>query len=377
MTRILHLTTDSKIAGAEKLLIGIAGEYDRSRFELLFCTLKKRGDLHAEIEKLSQKCYSLGYDNIICLPAAIIKLVQIIKRNKIDILHTHLFHAGIVGYLAGIFSGKTAVLITKHYSNMLYLYGNSFQRFLDRWVLKRAKHIIAISYGVKDILVRLDGIADKKISVIHNGIDLKRFDPLMDAGAKVRRELKIDDDVKIIGTVGIFHPRKGHEYLIRAADIVCRKRQDVKFLLVGDGILEERLVALRDLLDLREKVIFTGYRKDIPDLLSIMDIVVHPSLEEGFGLSIIEAMFSGKAVIATNVGGVPEIIENRLNGLLIPEKDPEAIADAIDYILSNPDKAGELGSNARSRVCERFSLSAMVKKYESVYGKIRGNICAA
>ncbi len=370
MTRILHLTTDSKIAGAERLLIGIAKEHDRSKFELFFCVLKGRGDLNKEIEDLGIKIFSLNCKSFLDAPRAILNIIFILKKYRINILHTHLFHAGILGHFAALFAPKTLVLMTRHYSNYTHLYGTAFQRLLDRWSLKATKYIIAVSYGVLKALTQLEVVDLKKIIVIHNGIDLNQFNLSFGAGTRIRNELNINKNIKIIGAIGTLHPRKGHEYFVHSAEIVCRKRKGVKFIIIGDGIAERRLIELRDSLGLREKMIFTGYRKDAPYLLSMMDILVQPSLEEGFGLTIIEAMVLSKPVIATNVGGIPEIVEDKVSGLLVPEKDPEAIAQAINYLLDNPDKMTQLGANAKIRVFDKFSLSAMVRKYEIVYGEL-------
>jgi glycosyltransferase involved in cell wall biosynthesis len=370
MIRILHLTTDSKIAGAERLLIGIAKEYDKTKFELFFCVLKKRGDLNQEIENFGLKTFSLNCKSFLDAPRAVLNIIFILKKYRINILHTHLFHAGILGHFAALFVSKTLVLMTRHYSNYTHLYGTAFQRLLNKWSLRVTKYIIAVSYGVLKALTQLEVADPKKILVIHNGIDLNQFNLVSDVGMKTRDELNIRKNVKIIGAIGTLHPRKGHEYFVRAADIVCRKRKDVKFIIIGDGVAEKRLIELRDSLGLREKIIFTGYRKDAPYLLSMMDILVQPSLEEGFGLTIIEAMVLSKAVIATNVGGIPEIVEDKVSGLLVPEKSPEAIAQAIDYLLDNSAKMKQLGINAKLRVFDKFSLPSMVKKYEIVYEEL-------
>ncbi len=367
MIRILHLTTDSKIAGAERLLIGIAKEYDKTKFELYFCVLKKHGDLNKEIEKLGLKTFSLDCKSFLDAPKAVLSIIFILKKYRINILHTHLFHAGILGHFAALFVPKALVLMTRHYSNYTHLYGTAFQRLLDRWSLRVTKYIIAVSYGVLKALTQLEVADPKKILVIHNGIDLNQFNLSSDVGMKIRDELKIRKDFKIIGAIGTLHPRKGHEYFVRAANIVCLNRKDVKFIIIGDGIAEKKLLELRDSFGLREEIIFTGYRKDAPYLLSMMDILVQPSLEEGFGLTIIEAMVLSKAVIATNVGGIPEIVEDKISGLLVPEKSPEAIAQAVNYLLDNPDKIRRLGINAKLRVFDKFSLSSMVKRYELVY----------
>jgi len=369
----MHLTTDSKIAGAERLLIGIAKEYDKTRYELFFCILKKRGDLNREIEELGLKTFSLNCKSVLDAPRAVWKIIYLLKKHKINILHTHLFHAGILGHFAKLFCPNTKVLMTRHYSNYTHLYGSAFQRMLDRWSLRVTKYIIAVSHGVFNALVELEVADPKKISVIHNGIDLRKFPEFFDDSGEKRREFNIAEDLKVIGAIGTLHPRKGHVYFIRAAALVCKKRKDVQFILIGDGIFEKKLMKLSDTLGLNKRMIFAGYRTDAPSLLSLMDILVQPSLEEGFGLTIIEAMLFSKPVIATNVGGIPEIVEDGVSGILVPAKNPEAIAGAINYLLDNPDKMKELGSNAKSRVYEKFSLSMMMKRYEMVYEKLVKN----
>src|SRR3989338_9141701 len=147
MIRVLHLTTDSRIAGAEKLLIGIGKEFDRKNFEVCFCTLKARGSLHERLEGQGNINFSLncpsGYD----LPQAAVELRKIMQNYRIDILHTHLFHASVVGQFVARFSKRTIPIMTRHYSNLLYLYGTPLQRFLDKRSLSWARHVIAISAG--------------------------------------------------------------------------------------------------------------------------------------------------------------------------------------------------------------------------------------
>jgi len=366
MIRVLHLTTDSKIAGAEKLLIGIAREFDRSKFEIFFCTLKKRGELHLELERLGNKVFSLNCSSLVDFPKAFFLLLYILRKHKIDILHTHLYHACFLGQMVACFRKESLGIITRHYSDLLYLYGNWIQRLLDRYSSRLAVHIIAISSGVKKVLVENDKINPGKVTVIYNGIDFSEFEKAKDL-YRVRWEFGIDKDSRIIGSIGSLHPRKGHRFLIEAADILCRKYPDIKFMICGEGVLKKNLVELRDSFGLEDKVIFTGFRKDISDVINAFDIVIQPSLEEGFGLSIIEAMILGKPVIATRVGGIPEIIKNSSTGVLVQSKNPIALAQEIEYFLNNPEDRQKIGAEARKEVYSRFSLLTMIRKYESLY----------
>lgn len=364
MTRILHLTTGSKIAGAEKLLIGIAREYDKSRFELLFCTLKKRGNLHDEIEKLGQKCYSLEYSNVFCLPMAILRLAQIIKRNKIDILHTHLFHASAIGQFVARFNNRVIPVMTRHYSNVLHLYGTALQRFLDRRSSSWARHIIAISAGVRKTLVDLERVKPEKITVIHNGVEMPDCTSDKVSASRIRNEFFIREDEKVVGAVGSLHPRKGHCYLIEA---ISKSNSNIKLMIVGEGALKTELKRLSEELGIKDRVIFTGYRRDTNDLISSMDIVVHPSIEEGFGIAILEAMALGKIVVATDVGGIPEIINNGETGILVPCANADILAKTLSFLIKKPDLSKAISEKGKKSVERHFSIVKMVRGYENLY----------
>jgi glycosyltransferase involved in cell wall biosynthesis len=370
MIRILHFTTDHTIAGAEKLLLGIAKEHDTSCFELFFCTLKGWGNLNNELEKLNQKTFSLDCTNILQIPLAGIKLHRLLRKYKIDILHTHLYHAGVLGQFVARLQNNAIGIQTRHYSDVLYLYGNHVSRFLDRCASKMARHIIAISAGVKQVLVNSDNVKTDKITVINNGIDTSEFDPSINGRSDIEKEYGIEKRAILVGAIGTLHPRKGHRYLIEAAEIICRKRDDVRFIIVGEGHLKPQLTEMRDALGLQDKIIFAGYKSDIVKFLSAVDIFVQPSVEEGFGLTIIEAMAMGKPVIATNVGGIPEIIENKKSGLLIPSKDAGALAEAIFLLLANKDNIEVFGTEAQNVVRTKFTIQQMVKAYENLYGRI-------
>lgn len=367
MIRVLHLTTDSRIAGAEKLLIGIGKEFDSKNFETFFCTMKARGVLHERLEKQGNANFSLncrsGYD----LPQAMIRLGKIMQNCKVDILHTHLFHACVLGQFVARFNNRVIPIMTKHYSNALYLYGTPLQRLLDRSSSSWARHIIAISSGVRKILIDLDGVRQGKITVIHNGIELPSYPLARENALRARNEFSIKEYEIVVGTLGSLHPRKGYRYLIEAMKLVFESKDNIKLMMVGEGVLRTELKHLSEELGIEDKVIFTGYREDVNNLLSAMDIVVQPSIEEGFGIAILEAMALGKIVIATNVGGIPEIINNGETGMLVPCANAGALAKAISFIIERPDLSKTIAEKGRKSVEENFNIVKMVRGYENLY----------
>lgn len=367
MIRVLHLTTDSRIAGAEKLLIGIGKEFDRKNFEVFFCTLKARGALHERLERQGNINFSLncpsGYD----LPQAAVELRKIMQNYRIDILHTHLFHASVVGQFVARFNRGMVPIMTRHYSNLLYLYGTPLQRFLDKRSLSWARHVIAISTGVRKILIDSDGVRPEKITVIHNGIEIPDYHSDRENALRIRNEFSIKENEKVIGAIGSLHPRKGHRYLIEAMKLAFKNKDNIKLMIVGEGVLKAELKRLSEELMIENRVIFTGYREDINDLISSMDIVVQPSMEEGFGIAILEAMALGKIVVATDVGGIPEIISNGETGILVPCANADTLAKTLSFLIEKPDLSKTIAEKGKKSVEKDFNIVKMVRKYENLY----------
>lgn len=375
--KVLHLTSDSKIAGVENLLLSIAEKFNRQEFEMLFCTLSKAGRLHEEIRKYSCSAFSLSNRNIYktkdiycSSPMILYKLVRLLRKEKIDILHTHLVWASMLGQIAAKIARVPISVMTRHYSNYTHLYGNRFAKLTDRLSALLADSIVAVSAAVAKVLVNLDNINPDKIEVIHNGLDLSKF-LIGKTVSNIRKEFSIEEGAKIIAAISNLHFYKGHKYLLESVKIVIRTHPEAKFLIVGDGILEEELRRLAYNLGVENNVIFAGYRMDVPSILSQIDIFVHPTLIEGFGISIIEAMAMQRPVVATNVGGIPEIVRDRVNGVLVPSKNPQFLAKAIIELLERPGYAEELGQVARRMVEERFAVDTMVKGYEQLYQKLQ------
>ena len=186
-------------------------------------------------------------------------------------------------------------------------------------------------------------------------------------GEKMKQELGIDNSDRIIGCVGTLRSVKGHKYLIQAIPLILDKFPHTRLVLVGDGPLRSELERLAEKLKVRERIMFLGYRPDVSELMNIFDIFILPSLSEGLSNVLLEAMAASKPVIATNVGGNPEVVEDGRTGLLVPPKDPKKIAEAVNELLDNKNKRLEMGKAGLERVKEKFSISKTVREYKEVY----------
>jgi glycosyltransferase involved in cell wall biosynthesis len=219
-------------------------------------------------------------------------------------------------------------------------------------------------------------VPDRKIHYIPFGIDLEKFAPQNEYKNKIREEFNIPPDCFLVGAVGRIHPWKGHRYLVEAAEIITRNEPRIRFLIVGDAAFEGHrsfqieLTRLVNKLNLQDKIIFTGSRKDIPAIMNALDLFVLPSLKEPFGLVFLEAQACGKPVIATRVGGIPEAIKDGETGILVKAGDGEALAAAIIHLMSEPATRQRMGVEGRKRVEENFSVQSMVRNTEKLYEMI-------
>jgi glycosyltransferase involved in cell wall biosynthesis len=254
--------------------------------------------------------------------------------------------------------------------------------FIDRWLAKVTDQFIANSWAVKNFTAVQEGIPAHRFEVIYNGVGLSRFDRVGDTSA-VRGKLGIKQDELLVGSIGRLVEQKGYQYLIEAAGMLREDRPDVRFVIVGgEGHPSESvkgtLVKQVKELGLETTVIFAGVWRDIPQILVAFDLFVLPSLWEGFGIALVEAMAMRKAIVATRVDAIPEVVEDGISGLLVPPRDSKALAAAIAELLDDPFRRKQMGAAGRWRVESRFTSQIMTKKLESLYeslarDKIRWN----
>ena len=293
--------------------------------------------------------------------AAVAHLASRLRLREIDLIHNHMYRAEVVGTRAAVEAGTPVIVSTLHSSRV--------RSPEDVETLRR------LTVHIDRLIVPSSAIARKAslegrsapIAVIPNGIPLERF---TDAGAAaVRAALGVRSDEPLIGVVARLEPEKGHRYLLDAVPLVLAACPGAWFAIVGEGSLADELRSHADRLprDAGRRVLFTGRRDDVVAVTAALDITVLPSLREAQGLSILEAMALRKPVIASAVGGIPEVIRHRQSGILVPPANPARLARAIVALATNPAARRRFGEAGHRVVLQRYSIQAMVRRLEAVY----------
>jgi glycosyltransferase involved in cell wall biosynthesis len=300
---------------------------------------------------------------------AFYSLWRLMMREKPAIVHTHTSKAGILGRCAAKLAGVPAVVHTPHGHVFYGHFGPLASRFflqVERFMALITDRLIALTQGERNDYMALWVGDPGRIVTIHSGVDVDRY---MQAKVNVqekRRSLGLNTEGLVIGTVGWLLPIKGSMYLLKAMEEVWKGYPDTSLIYVGKGDLERELREEASRLGVSERVSFLGWRDDIPEIMHILDIFVLPSLNEGMGRVLVEAMAAGRPVIASNVGGIPDLVIQGKNGLLVPAADIKALARRIECLISDPDKRKEMGEKGR-KMAIRFGSDSMVQKIDQLY----------
>ncbi len=362
--KVLQVIGGGEIGGAERHLLTLMRLMDRKRFtpELLclcrgpFATLCREEGITTH-EVIMRHKLDL---------ATIAPIRHLIREQEIDLVHTHGVRANLVARMAG--KAENIPVVTTFHSLLRFDYSSPVEalvaRVLTRLTNSRSNQFIAISGAVKDDLMAM-GVTPDKIKVIYNGLDMEGFSP-GDPPDMVRAKLGVAPHQRVVAMVGRLHAVKGHAILLQAAQQIVSQHDDVVFLLVGEGPERQMIEKTIRELNLGERVIMTGFYPNISELYPIMDVLCLPSLMEGMGLVLLEAMHFGVPVVATQVGGIPEVIIDGESGLLVDPGDSLALALAITRLLNSPDLQEHLISNGLRRAQE-FTVENMVRNTERVY----------
>jgi len=361
--RILHIIAGLWVGGAERGLVNLIRHANNDIFEHIIIAF--------EDGELKQDFLNLGIEPIILRKKEghhlrfIFQIVRKFKQLKPNIVHCrNALPAVIYGGTATKMASLPLVVSIHGHTNFLK---NNFRAKLYYRIQNCSDRVITVSNSIKNHLITSGGINLDKITVIHNGIDLTRIKPISSSRESKKMELGLSHSDLIVGCVGNLRPVKGHKYLIQSMPLILKKFSNVQFVLVGDGALRAELERLASEFNVKDKVIFLGYRKDVSELMPIFDIFVSPSLSEGLSNVILEAMVAKKPVVATNVGGNPEVIEDGKTGILVRPNDPQALGKALITLLDDKRKRWEMGTQGFLRVKQEFCLDKAVKKYEQVY----------
>jgi glycosyltransferase involved in cell wall biosynthesis len=291
-------------------------------------------------------------------PGAVLRLARWLSANHVDVVQTHLIDGGLVGIAAARLTRTPLVILTRHHTQEIEMVGTRLHGWADRLLTWQADRVVVLSHAVKTHMVTREGAPADKIEVIYQGFDFDRLGATNEDRTRVRAELGLDGSF-VIGCVARFFRTKGHPYLLAAARQLAHDIPNLKVLLLGGGDRSaiEAMIAEQQL---EGRVIFAGYRSDVPACMRAMDVVVHPSLTEAFCQTVVEALAAGAPLVTTNVAAAPEVVTDGVNGLLVPPADPPAIAAAVMRLYRDSVAARRMADEGRRSVVERFTLERMV-----------------
>jgi glycosyltransferase involved in cell wall biosynthesis len=376
--RVLTFLNGFAFGGTEKQAGNLVRALDRSKFELHVGCLKAVGHLASEFQTEAASFVEYRIDHLYNHRALkqLMRLARDIRRRGIDIVHTYGFYGNVFAIPAARLAGTPVVIASIRDMGNVW---TSRQRLVQRLVCRLADCILVNAEAVKQQLI-FEGYDATKISVISNGIVLPDTRS-SSCQAGLHQEFGLPPGAPLVAVLSVLRREKGIEYFLDAARIISQRRPDARFLIVGDSVYRapgsnesvgdssyrEELESYAKNLGLQDRVIFTGFRFDAAAVLSQACVSVLPTLTEALSNTILESMAAGKPVVATNVGGNPEAVVDGLTGLLVPPRDPAALADAISCVLADPERASRMGEAGRQRVTERFSVDAMVRATEKLY----------
>lgn len=353
-------------------LNGVAVNHDRTRFRHLVATLGPRNELHLELERRGMAAFALGARSRRDYPRALSRLVSLLRRERVDIVQTHLFDPSVLGLIGGRLARRPVVLVTRHHSDFTTIFDKPVHRWLDRQQALRADLALAASEAVRRSMIDLEHVPADRIVVHRYGYDFEALRPRLAQAerAELRRELGVDGDGPLLAVIARLSVDKGHRYLFEALPSLRKTWPGLRVALAGRGPLREELESSAASLGLGDVVGFLGYRRDAQRIMEAADLVVHPTLHEAFCSVIIEAMALERPLVATAVAAAPEQVDQDETGILVPARDPAALSAAVASLLSDRERAAAMGMEARRRVVARFSFPEMMRLYEETYDDV-------
>jgi len=359
--RVLHINTERTWRGGEQQTVYLAGGLKQRGYETaLVCQPSSPLAARARQENVDVIELAMRGEGDL---AAVCRLARIIRERTFDIVHMHTSHAHTLGCLASWLARRGARIVTRRVAFP------TRRHLASKMKYRHGVHkYIAVSAAIRQVMID-DGIDPERIAVVHSGIDVSRFNQPEDAVA-LRAELNIEPDRPVLGNIGRLETVKGQAVLVEAMPAVLKAFPQAVLVLVGSGESREAIERKCRELSIESSVVFAGFRDDIPRLLRLFDLFIMPSLAEGLGTSVLDAMAAGVPVIASDVGGIPEIVESEKNGLLVPPRNPSALAKAIIRLLKNRPEAAKFAAAARDTVRHKFTAETMVEGNIRVYEKV-------
>lgn len=356
MLSIVHVNSNLPWRGGEQQVLYLTQWLHAQGHRSVVCC-PPQSVLYERLHAAGLPCLALPMRHELDLQAAW-RLGRYVQQQRADILHLHTPHAHTIGLLASPLARQARLIVARR---------SDFapaRHWLNRYKYASPRlHYVAVSQAVRQVLVA-SGVAAQRVETVYSGIDLHRFTkvttapPLFPAGTRV------------IGTVGHLAGQKGHQYLLEAMALLVRDEPHLGMVLVGDGALRPALEAQAAELGIMPHVRFTGFQRDVLPLMQGFDLFVFSSYFEGLGTAILDAMALGKPVVATHAGGIPEAVADGVTGVLVPPRDPQALAAALRQLLHHPEQAQRFGDAGRQRVEQHFTAEQMAHGTLQVYQRI-------
>lgn len=361
---VLHLINEIEPAGAETLLLNTVRHFDKEKFSLTIAYFLGPGTLAQEMRDAGAEVVDFSREGKVD-PLFLPKLISFVWEKEINIIHTHLNQAALIGRFVAMLLGIRPILSTRHYAYDHKEKG--LVRRLGRWSAPVDSLILAVSEPVRDYMVFKEGCSPKRIEILCNAVDVTLF-----TRGSLQNMPFQNNRAPVIGAVGRLHPSKGYATFLQAARAVLAEIPASRFKIVGEGELLESLKDQAERLGIYEAVEFLGRRQpaEIPDILAGFDIFVQASNWEAFGIAIVEAMACGLPVVATRVEGVVDIIEEGVDGFLVPPEDPKVLADRILQLLRDPHLRARIGVKARRKVEANFDIREMTDRMARIYQEL-------
>jgi glycosyltransferase involved in cell wall biosynthesis len=366
--KIFHFIHSLGVGGSERQMYEVALRLAQKGHEvaigcmrLTASEMEKAASVGLKATEFSPKGTLLGPSGL----AAMFRLMRFLRKGHFQVVHTHDLYSNLLGVPAA-WLARTPVIISSRRDLASWWWYTPTRRRILRWIQTRSDRVLANSEAVKRFLIEEDGFKPERICVVANGVQVDDFRAVKAERAEVLPDIETHRTV-IIHVANMHIHDKGHLYLIEAAREICRQRPDVVFVLVGDGELREEFESKVKEYRLDKNFRFLGRRSDIPQLLAVSDCAVLVSLAEGLPNAVLEYLAAGKPVIATAVGGVPEIIRHGINGLLIPPADTGAIRQAILDLVRDTGLRARLAANGQADVRSHFGYDTVIRRLEHLY----------
>lgn len=368
--RVLHVTS---VETSNYFLNNLVDHSDPRAVVFSAVTLAARGGFVEELERRGVRTQALGCAGRSAYPRALRRLRAVVREERVDLVHTHLFEPTLLGLLAAGSTGRPAV-VTRHHSDAVYKIPSPLKRAgylaLERWINRRAAHLIAPSRMVRDILVEREGVPAAKVSVVPYGQSPGRFEEVTPGRvARTRAELGMNGRLSLV-CVSRLIEQKGHRFLFEALAGLTRDGADLALYLVGAGPDRASLEDLARRWGLGDRVHFLGWRDDALAILGAADVVVHPSLEDALPSAVIEAVVLERPLVATDVSGVADVVGRSEHGLIVPQGDAGALREAIAETIADLDRARARARSGRTFVLSYMDAGRVARAYAECYRRV-------